>query len=339
MRRNVFNFVRLVAVGGSTCALSTAQDNNVIATFKNPSQGYTLQHPLSWHTQIASDIFSIVNFPPASAIRGTGLAKRGAGIHILTSSQAIRDPQKLPGSLDEFVALDNAHQNVIGKRTVQIGDGHQMLMVIEAKTICCDPTQESVNWYFEINDHMFVGSVFYWQGDPDADKLRETLKQVVLSLRIIPEQTPIENADTSRWKSFANRAGWTIRYPPNWQAGSCVQCPDPTDPSVFVTFYNPSTRDLVMIEHLIDKPDNRSEEQWLDDIKRATNLSPQVSEDWITLAGVRALRVINRSVDSTESENIYLLPGSRTFAIRAGRNVPSYAVYQRMLSTFRFSSH
>lgn len=44
----------------------------------------------------------------------------------------------------------------------------------------------------------------------------------------------------------------------------------------------------------------------------------------------------NGNLDSTSSENIYVLDGKKTFAIRASRNDPSYATYQRMLSTFKF---
>lgn len=146
-----------------------------------------------------------------------------------------------------------------------------------------------------------------------------------------------EPGDVSRWKTFANKAGWQIKYPDNWQVGSCRQCTDPTDPDVFVSFYNPATKELIMIEHLIDKPSDRTLQQWLDDIKKTTNLNPIASEEWITVAGTRALKVINRNRDATESENIYIVHGSKTFAIRTERSTPSYKVYERMLSTFRFT--
>jgi hypothetical protein len=78
--------------------------------------------------------------------------------------------------------------------------------------------------------------------------------------------------DVSRWKTFANRAGWIIKHPRNWQVGSCRSCPDPTDPNVFVTLYNPSTKELIMIEHLIDKPPDQTVEQWLNDILESTEI-------------------------------------------------------------------
>jgi hypothetical protein len=147
-----------------------------------------------------------------------------------------------------------------------------------------------------------------------------------------------QTADTSRWKTFTNRAGWTIKHPTKWRVASCRSCSDPTDPGVFVTIQNPSTQDLIMIEHLADKPSDQIAEQWLNNIKATTNLNPRVREEWVSLDETRALKVISRNPDSTESENIYVVHGSKTFAIRAELNTPSYPLYQQMLSTFKFTS-
>jgi hypothetical protein len=105
-----------------------------------------------------------------------------------------------------------------------------------------------------------------------------------------------------------------------------------------VTLYNRSTGEMIMIEHLMDKPADQSVEQWLDDVEATTDLNPRVSEEWITLNGKRALKVINRHHDSTESENLYIVHGSLTFAVRTERNTPSYRVYQQILATLRFTS-
>jgi hypothetical protein len=141
----------------------------------------------------------------------------------------------------------------------------------------------------------------------------------------------------AKWKTFVNRAGWKISYPSQWQVGSCHQCSDPTDPNVFVTFFEPSTKAMVTIEPLADKPADEDAEPWLKKVSRDTVLSPQISEEWIVLNHRKALRVINGNLNATSSENIYVLYGRKTFAIRTDRNTPSYATYQRMLSTLNFA--
>jgi len=149
-----------------------------------------------------------------------------------------------------------------------------------------------------------------------------------------PPSPADQTVDVSRWKTFTNRAGWAIKHPDSWRVGSCAHCSDPTDPYGFVTFENPSTKELIMIEHLIDKPADQTLEQWLNNVKVTSVLNSFVREEWISLNGTRALKVFNRNVDSTESENIYIVHRSKTFAIRAD---PAYRIFPRMLSTFRFT--
>jgi hypothetical protein len=96
-----------------------------------------------------------------------------------------------------------------------------------------------------------------------------------------------QNATTG-WKTFANRAGWKISYPSSWRVQSCTQCKDPTDPDVFVSFSSPSTKLMIMIEHLIDKPSDQTVEQWLNDVKKTTVLAPEVSEQWTSLGWRRS---------------------------------------------------
>src|SRR5581483_10520244 len=129
---------------------------------------------------------------------------------------------------------------------------------------------------------------------------------------------PVVAADASKgWMTFTSRAGWSIKYPPGWQVGSCNSCLDPSDPNVFVTFFDPSTNGMLMIQHLKDKPADQSVEAWLNDVKQVVVANPRMSEQWISLDGVRALKVKTRNPDSTESENIYAVDGSRTFFLQA----------------------
>jgi hypothetical protein len=152
-----------------------------------------------------------------------------------------------------------------------------------------------------------------------------------------------QSSSISEWKRFVNRAGWRVNYPPRWHPSSCHACLDLSDPDVFIIFsgsypdIGPDTGG-VMIEHLADKPVDQNVDNWLKEVARDTVLSPIATEEWVSIDGARALRVRNR-IPSGESENIYLLNGVRTFAIRfpADIRLGSYAIYQQMISTLRFA--
>jgi len=140
----------------------------------------------------------------------------------------------------------------------------------------------------------------------------------------------------SKWKTFANSAGWSIKYPGEWQISSCVQCSDPSDPDVFVFLSNPATKAWIMIEPLIDKPGDQTVEEWLNDVKQTVNLSPRIGEKWVLLDGTRALKVITQGGDSTH-ENVYVVHDSRTFYISFQTGTPSESLCRKILSTFRFT--
>jgi hypothetical protein len=170
-----------------SCSLTAARD----ATFKSftsQDHEYRLMYPSNWYSQTSMDMFSIVNFFPSRAIRGTGLAEGGAGIRVLTASQATKRGQRLPANLDDFVLTQTPTGAT--KTSLKISDGLRTLDVIETKSSCCDPTQDSLNWYFDIGGHLFVGTAYYWQADPNAVRYVETFKRLILSIEVSPESHP-----------------------------------------------------------------------------------------------------------------------------------------------------
>ena len=161
-----------------------------LKTYKSNS-GYTIQYPASWHDEnTGPDFLFLFDFPPSKAVRGAVIPEGGAGIKILTPSQVIHDLKQAPRDLDEFVALATARDVVIQKRALEIEDGQRKLAVVEVQTLACcggpPPHEESINWYFERDARMFLGTAFYGQDDPRVDKrrLRDTLRQIVLSLKV-----------------------------------------------------------------------------------------------------------------------------------------------------------
>jgi hypothetical protein len=163
------------------------------------------------------------------------------------------------------------------------------------------------------------------------------------ALMAISASAADRNDDNSHWKTFSNQAGWSIKHPPSWQLSSCVMCSNITDPWVFVAFSDPLTDNFVVtIHHMADKPAQETTEQWLDEVSHTGNWNPVLSREWVVVGGLRALKVNNRNTStSTEMESIYIARDRDTFSIEAWdtRNTSFYALYQKMLSTFKFKDH
>ena len=150
-------------------------------------------------------------------------------------------------------------------------------------------------------------------------------------------QSQTQGTDVAKWITFTSRAGWSIKRPPELNISSCRQCSDPTDPDVIVAFSKPSGEVVAMIEPLAEKNAAQSPRQWLSGVARDTILIPKLSEEWTTIDGAPALVVFNGTSNSDKAENVYILHGAKTFAVRFPhiQNVAIRAVCERMLSTMR----
>ena len=91
--------------------------------------------------------------------------------------------------------------------------------------------------------------------------------------RATDQQTAPQHAGSSAgWRTFTNRAGWSVKYPRTWRVQSCHQCEDPTEPGAFLALSDPSSDDVVMIERLADNPEGKSVEAWLHEVAKDTVL-------------------------------------------------------------------
>lgn len=176
--------------------------------------------------------------------------------------------------------------------------------------------------------------------------MRKNLAVLVLGLSftLVASAHGQSAVDTSTWKSFASRGGWSLRYPPDWSVTGCGQCTDLSDSGVFVVFGD--SRNSVWVDPLMGKPKDEDADEWLNDLKASTNANHVVSQQWILLNGTRALAVKYSDGIGVESEAIYFIHGSNSFAIRINldnkpgeklENAPGYAVAKQVLTTFRFT--
>ena len=198
---------------------------------------------------------------------------------------------------------------------------------------------------------VFAGAVGYLvlinQSSPLA-KLPTPPPVVTNSIQPENKISDTNSIETTNWKVFLNRAGWSIKYPNDWKISSCHSCSDPTDPNVFVDFFPPTKNSddgWVQISHVADKPSNKSVDEWLTDLKHTLNLNPILKEEKITINNLPALKVRYRNLyaGGKESEGVYIVSGSETFEISFGGNKPgimlenfgNYSIYTKMLSTFK----
>ena len=157
-----------------------------LKSFESIEYGYAVKYPDDWHPQILSGIFYIESFPPSSAVRGARIPKGGAGISISVPPQLMPGQGRMPQSMDAWVSIGTARRHVWGKRAFDLKGSPGLISVIEVKTQCCSvpPVQETIQWYFQIDGHFFLAEVAYWQGDPSAGRFTDTLRTIVLSLRL-----------------------------------------------------------------------------------------------------------------------------------------------------------
>jgi hypothetical protein len=153
--------------------------------------------------------------------------------------------------------------------------------------------------------------------------------------------------ETSRWRVFSNRAGWSIKYPADWKIASCHSCSDPTAPNVYVDFFPPGDSDSgwVMVSHLEDRPSSTTLDAWFNDVKQRANQNPRISEQRLTLGDLPALKVRyrNPSGGGRETEHVYVISDSQTFSISFGGEKPglvlekyeNYPIYLEMVETFK----
>jgi len=172
-----------------------------------------------------------------------------------------------------------------------------------------------------------------------------TFVHLLLLLLVVCGLLPIALTAKPKWKTFSNRAGWSIAYPADWTIGSCRSCPDPTAPDVYVDFFPSNQAGPVMVQHLADQPSNLSLDQWFTEIKGTANRNPQVSEERVSLDGLAALKVRYRNPDNGGywMEAVYVVGHRQTFSIdfsgEAGgpalEALENYEIYLNMVKSFK----
>ena len=153
--------------------------------FVDKKYGYTVRYPGHWHLRVRGGGFWIESFPKAVPV--VALPPGGAIVDIVVPGQLAHAGEGPPTKMDEWVSLGTGARKVVSRDNLEISDGQRKLAITELVTQCCavPPYQESIDWYFMIENRMFSANLLYWQGDPSVVKLRNMLKELVLSMKLI----------------------------------------------------------------------------------------------------------------------------------------------------------
>ena len=99
----------------------------------------------------------------------------------------------------------------------------------------------------------------------------------------------------------------------------------------------------MMVEHLQDRPPEMNVERWFAKLRGTANLNAEIRTERVSIGNLPALKVRYRNTASdTEMEEIYVISGSRTFAISFNNELSHaslersvyYADYLKMVKTF-----
>jgi len=146
--------------------------------FLSEAYGYTARYPSDWYlVQPSLENLSIENFPPSETVTGVRLPTGGASINLL-ASETIRRPTP-PHTVPAWISIDSRHTPPEATSTFELEKRDLRVSVTELTGDCCDvapPFQTYVAWYFSVGGRLFKATLLCWKGDPNLDKLRETLK-------------------------------------------------------------------------------------------------------------------------------------------------------------------
>jgi hypothetical protein len=155
--------------------------------YRSEKFGFSVRYPTGWRLVGApTDAFHIMNFPRKKALRAVIYPLGGAGIWIATPSLLMRFGDEEPNTIEEWVKIGTRHSNVVSRRNVTLNIAGAPRSVEEVVTVgYAVPHTEAVEWYFCVEGRFFDAALEYWQGDPNALKLRQLLEKIVRTFKVL----------------------------------------------------------------------------------------------------------------------------------------------------------
>lgn len=161
---------------------------NLPQSFVSAAYRYSVRYPDGWYLDATrtTDTLDIDSFPASAAVHAVHLPPGGAKLTLRPWEALHR--REAPRTLDSWVKADSAREKVIASRTFDLDFDRTAVPIAEVRAheVGQPPVFEWIDWYFQIGGRMFQATVLFWQNDSNADDFRDTLRQVVLSLRLEP---------------------------------------------------------------------------------------------------------------------------------------------------------
>ena len=150
---------------------------DTVQVFSSRRYGFSVRYPGNWRRS-GGDHFQIFN---------TALPDDGGGINVIVPVEIA--PARVPQSLEEWAQREtDAHQfRPVHWQPLERTSAGAGLKGIELAGVSGTGLDalESIDWFFAIDNRMFLVSLCYRNGIADPTALYETLKEVANSIRLI----------------------------------------------------------------------------------------------------------------------------------------------------------
>ena len=168
-----------------------AKDRDSLSrSFSSTRDRFSVRYPEKWRLiSKGGEEFGIFNFPARKAQRAVVLPPGGAYIAIIVPTKFMSLGDSEPQTLGEWVKLGTRYTEVVrSRRELECVIDGSPRRVVEVVTQCCKiaPFFEAVEWYFSVDKRFFVATAQYWQGDPNAAKLRQLMQEIVQTMKVFP---------------------------------------------------------------------------------------------------------------------------------------------------------
>ena len=154
--------------------------------FKSKKAGYVVNYPSDWFEIGSTNELRIHSFPRERSVRGAVIPSDGAGIHILRPSQLPLNI--LPNNITEWSNMQPQGFREIRRKYLNLTGQKGNISAIEVEQVQTCGEQicmRSISIYFQLGGELFVGDVFFWDGNPKNDRYLEILREIIRSLRLL----------------------------------------------------------------------------------------------------------------------------------------------------------